>query len=307
MVDEDVALSTLDYLQSLGKAVLTEVRLEERDSRDVALKSGEVSSVSESSESGMNVRVVYPEGIGFCGSNSISKAEGIRLANMAAKQARSSGRKSEIRFSEEPVIRTDWSVSQRQRLEDTTLEERLGFLRAIDGAVLKTGVKVQGRFFELRDFEATGFFANSEGARIRSFVPRLKLDSYNLVSAKGETEQSLREWGASGGWEKAAEWRLEELLPKEMRMLKHQIEHGKRVKPGVMDLVCGSEVVGIAAHESCGHPMEADRILGREMSQAGKSFVSPDMLGQRIGSVYATVIDDPTVPGSYGYYRKSVV
>ena len=302
VLDEDVAISTLEQLQAHGKALLAEVRLEESSVRDLALKSGEVSSISESGESGMNVRVMYPEGIGFCSANVISKVEGARLAQLAAKQARASRRKSPLKLSEEPVIRTDWSVSQRLRLADTSVEERLKFLRAIDKAVLKTGVKVQGRFYELRDFETTGLFVNSDGARIRSYVPRLSLDSYNLVSAKGETEQSLREWGASGGWEKAAEWNLEAVMTEEVRMLKRQIERGRRVKPGQMDLVCGSEVAGIAAHESCGHPMEADRILGREMSQAGRSFVSPEMLGEKVGSVYATVIDDPTVQGSYGYY-----
>ncbi len=112
----------------------------------------------------------------------------------------------------------------------------------------------------------------------------------------------MMEWGASGGWEKKDDWNLLEVLPDEVVMLKNQIEKGKRVGPGKYDLVCGPEVVGIASHESCGHPMEADRILGREMSQAGRSFVSPDMVGQKVGSEYATVIDDPTVPGTYGYY-----
>jgi TldD protein len=72
-----------------------------------------------------------------------------------------------------------------------------------------------------------------------------------------------------------------------------------------MDLICGSEVTGIAAHESCGHPMEADRILGREMSQAGRSFIyngGPYWYGTRIGSEAVTVVDDPTVEHSYGYY-----
>ncbi len=302
MLDEDVALEILDRLQMEGKAVLAEVRLEERASRDLAMKSGEVNSISETTEQGMNVRVVYPEGIGFCSANTISKAEGARIAQLAVKQARSCRRKSPVRLAEEQVIRTDWTVTQQRKLADVPTEERLEFLRAIDRAVLKTGVKVQGRFYELVDFEASGLMINSEGTRLRSQVPRVRLDSYNLVTAKGETEQSLREWGASGGWERVAEWDLERAMVIEVRMLKKQIEHGKRVKPGVMDLVCGSEVAGIAAHESCGHPMEADRILGREMSQAGRSFVSPAMLGQKVGSVYATVIDDPTIPGSYGYY-----
>ncbi|MBU0624578.1 MAG: TldD/PmbA family protein, partial [Candidatus Thermoplasmatota archaeon] len=180
--------------------------------------------------------------------------------------------------------------------------DKLAFLRELDSLVVKTGVKVQGRYYELIDYEIGGFFANSEGSRIRSFIPRVVLGASNMVSSKGELAMSLREWGACGGWEKVEEWDLGRVLPAEVRMLKNQIDHGRMLKPGVYDLVCGSEVTGIAAHESCGHPMEADRILGREMSQAGRSFVSQDMIGKKIGSKYATVIDDPTVPGTYGYY-----
>jgi TldD protein len=52
--------------------------------------------------------------------------------------------------------------------------------------------------------------------------------------------------------------------------------------------------------------MEADRILGREMSQAGMSFIYPQgpfWLGSKIGSSIVNVIDDPTVKSSYGYYE----
>jgi TldD protein len=51
--------------------------------------------------------------------------------------------------------------------------------------------------------------------------------------------------------------------------------------------------------------MEADRILGREMSQAGRSFIykgGPFWIGTRIGSDCVTVADDPSVENSYGYY-----
>ena len=89
------------------------------------------------------------------------------------------------------------------------------------------------------------------------------------------------------------------------KILKNVITKGKAVKPGTMDLICGPEVTGIAAHESCGHPMEADRILGREMSQAGRSFIfkgGPYWIGTRIGSDAVTIVDDPTIEHSYGYY-----
>jgi len=55
-------------------------------------------------------------------------------------------------------------------------------------------------------------------------------------------------------------------------------------------------------HESAGHSYEADRILGREAAQAGESFITREMLGTRIGSNNVTVIDDPTIETSAGFY-----
>ncbi|MFN3622242.1 MAG: TldD/PmbA family protein, partial [Nitrososphaerales archaeon] len=61
-------------------------------------------------------------------------------------------------------------------------------------------------------------------------------------------------------------------------------------------------VVGLVAHESSGHPAEADRILGREGAQAGESYLKKDSLGLKIGSSEAYVSDDPTIPHSMGFY-----
>jgi len=302
MLDEDVAEATLRAIGSNASVLLAEVRLEERHMRGLAVKSSQVSSLSSLEDSGMNVRVVLPAGIGFASSNCVSRAEGARLVKQALRLAKGGKRKSAVALSSEQPVRTSWAVSQKRSLTDVTTEDKLAFLRELDSLVVKTGVKVQGRYYELIDYEIGGYFANSEGSRIRSFIPRVVIGASNMVSSKGELAMSLREWGACGGWEKVVEWDLGRVLPAEVQMLKNQLDHGRMLKPGVYDLVCGSEVTGIAAHESCGHPMEADRILGREMSQAGKSFVSQDMIGKKIGSKYATVIDDPTVPGSYGYY-----
>lgn len=302
MIDEGLAESVLGIAQEKPDVSLAEVRLEEIGSRQLAVKSSEINSVTTLNDAGMNVRIVLPTGIGFASSNRISKQEGARLVQQAYKLAKNARVKTPIALSQESSVKTRWTVSQKKKLADLSVEDKLSFIRGIDAAVMKTKVKVQGRYYELRDLDISSYFANSEGSRISSFLPRFSLETQNLVSHKGETEQSVREFGATGGWEKAEEMSLPEVLADEVKMLKTQIDKGQRVKPGVMDLVCGPEVAGIAAHESCGHPMEADRILGREMSQAGKSFVKPEMLGQRIGSRYATVIDDPTVPGSYGYY-----
>ncbi|UCE46144.1 MAG: TldD/PmbA family protein [Methanobacteriota archaeon] len=280
-----------------------EVKLESSQNNEISIKSGNVHSVSSSADAGMYVRVVADRGIGFASANRISKSTGADLARKAMRLARAGRRKERIRLSSEKTATASWSVKQRIRLSDVSNDERLQYLKSLDSEIMLTGVKIHGRYFEVVDSEVEAYFASSEGSRIRSMVPKLRMASLNTVSSKGETEQSIREWGATGGWEKTEEWNVGPALAEEMRILKDLIDRGKSVKPGEYDLVCGPEVAGIAAHESCGHPMEADRILGREMSQAGKSFVKPSMLGESIGSEHATVIDDPTVPGSYGYYE----
>jgi len=74
---------------------------------------------------------------------------------------------------------------------------------------------------------------------------------------------------------------------------------------GTMDLLAAPDQMILQIHESIGHPLELDRILGDERNYAGTSFVTPDMFGTfRYGSDLLDVTFDPTVPGqlaSYGF------
>jgi TldD protein len=57
-------------------------------------------------------------------------------------------------------------------------------------------------------------------------------------------------------------------------------------------------------HESVGHAVELDRVLGREASYAGTSFVPADGIGSlRFGSEHMNVTADATSPGGLGSYR----
>ncbi|MCS3902487.1 putative Zn-dependent protease [Methylohalomonas lacus] len=56
-------------------------------------------------------------------------------------------------------------------------------------------------------------------------------------------------------------------------------------------------------HESIGHPLELDRILGDERNYAGTSFVTADMFGQyQYGSSLLNVVFEPDVPGELASY-----
>ena len=74
---------------------------------------------------------------------------------------------------------------------------------------------------------------------------------------------------------------------------------------GVMDLVIAPDQMILQIHESIGHPLELDRILGDERNFAGTSFVTTDMFGRyRYGSELLDITFDPTRPeelASYAY------
>ena len=72
---------------------------------------------------------------------------------------------------------------------------------------------------------------------------------------------------------------------------------------GPMQLLLLPGQMMLQIHESIGHPLELDRILGDERNYAGTSFVTPDMFGSyKYGSDLLNVTFDPTVRGEFASY-----
>ncbi len=72
---------------------------------------------------------------------------------------------------------------------------------------------------------------------------------------------------------------------------------------GTMDLVVMPDQMMLQIHESIGHPLEIDRILGDERNYAGSSFVQRKDFGSlTYGSPIMNVSFDPTVENEYASY-----
>ncbi|MFK7966509.1 MAG: TldD/PmbA family protein [Burkholderiaceae bacterium] len=72
---------------------------------------------------------------------------------------------------------------------------------------------------------------------------------------------------------------------------------------GKMDVVLMPDQMMLQIHESIGHPLELDRILGDERNFAGTSFVSLDMFGDyQYGSEHLNVSYAPDVPGQFASF-----
>lgn len=82
-----------------------------------------------------------------------------------------------------------------------------------------------------------------------------------------------------------------------------QIASAKSVEPGKYDLVLEPSHTWLTIHESVGHPLELDRVLGYEANLAGTSFASLEKLKSKTfnyGSKHVNFFADKIQPGSCG-------
>ena len=304
-MDKDIADFALSYAQ--GKKVdYAEIRAHTEKQEGLVMKNGILDAYFVTVDHGFCVRVLAEGGIGFASTNKWTKDEARTIVDMAHKFAKMAKRKEKISFTEEKSVKVNWKAEEKEKISNVTSEKRIETMAEIDNDLNSHGVNVPSRMLQMGSNLSDKYFINTEGSMISSYVPRINVFAYITVVENGKPEQTYKQFGYSGGWEALDYWRLKEQMINETKVLQRVIKEAKAIKPGKIDLVCGSEVAGIAAHESCGHPMEADRILGREMSQAGRSFIYPGgpfWLGTRIGSDVVTVVDDPTIKNSYGYYE----
>ncbi|MFX0016204.1 MAG: TldD/PmbA family protein [Candidatus Hermodarchaeota archaeon] len=303
MDGQDICNKTVE-LALENDATYAEARFESSQYTQFVLKNGIPELGEFDRTSGVGVRVLVDGAMGFASFNVLDK-ENIREAvKQATKLARTSGRlrKHPIVFSEEKAQEMKYAAEVSQAPRETDPEEKMKILFDIDKGI--SSLPIPYRIVILLDTESQGYYVNSDGSRIESYIPRIFF--YGLLTAvdqsRGAMEQAYFSKGATGGYEWIEKWNLITFLEQEAKILSRVASEAKDPPKGMVDFVIGPSVAGIIAHENCGHPSEADRILGREAAQAGESYLGPDKLGEKIGSDYLTIIDDPTTIGSYGYY-----
>lgn len=296
----DFADFAVKELEKKG-AVYAEARLEISQGHSFVLKNGVPEVASFEKVQGLGVRFITEKRcLGFAGTNILQKKKIIELVNssynLTVKSAKICGG---LLLSEEKVSKKKYKVAQKKKLSDIDPDEKLKILFDLEKSALSK--KLPNRYFSYDDWVTQQYYINSEGTKIIAEIPRLNLFYLLTLAADGQTIQRYRQFGNVGGFEFVQKWDVEEKMLSEIDALYENLKNGKRVK-GKFDVVVGSEITGIMVHESVGHPYEADRIMGREAAQAGESFVTIDMLGKKIGSSLVTVVDDPTLQNSYGFY-----
>ena len=302
---KDACEYVVDLAQQKG-ATYAEARFEKNQNNQFVLKNGVAELGGFGRSSGIGIRLLVNGAMGFASFNSFDKQTMSTAVSEAVKIAKASSdlRKKPIVFSEEKAYQEKYAaVVKEESPSEKDPEEKMSILFDIDKNI--ANLPIPFRLVFLMDSERKSYYINSEGARIEAFLPRIGF--YCLLTAvdptRGAMEQAYYQKGATGGYEWIKNWELPDFIQEQAMILAKVASEGVESPKGTLDFVVGSNLAGIIAHENCGHPSEADRILGREAAQAGESYLNHDKLGEKIGSDYVTIIDDPTTKGGYGYYK----
>ena len=301
-MDKDLAEFSIKHIQDLG-ASYAEARLDSSAGNSCLIKNSIPQISSFEHVTGLGVRFIVNNTLGFMSTNTLDKENIKTLLKKSFNVTQHASRLSEnTTFAEEQAHQHTYAVPQKIPYENVGYDEKVGLLLDADKHMRDNNVKIVGSFLSLSDNVIREYFVNTEGSKIDTTVPKASFYYVLTVQEGDKSAQRYWQYGGSGGYEIVKQWNIPELLAHEITSTHENLQKGVRPPTGKLDVVVAPQVVAIMAHESVGHPYEADRILGREAAQAGESFLSKDMQGHQIGSEHVTVIDDPTIEGGFGFY-----
>ena len=296
---KDLAEFGVEFAQQNG-VEYAEARLINGQRTFLFLRNGMLISGTQQPWLGIGFRVLKDGGLAFVSIDELSKNKVKDAINSGVKMAKGSNPEEKIDFGEPVSNEAKWAVPVKERLDDVDIDTMLGLLQEMDKKAESHGINTRAVFFEAQSSEK--YIVTTEGTHIEAELSMLKF--YGNLTAKGlsDHEQRWVDLTRSTGWEGTKTW-VDKYDDDCARLAKVAAQSDNRIT-GKVDFVVGPEVVGIICHENCGHPSEGDRIKGREGAQAGESFWRDLSLGEsRVGSEYVTIIEDPTIPGTGGYYE----
>ncbi len=292
----DLALNTATQ----RGATYADVRIVDERQRSLATRNGKVGHAASGESLGVGVRVLVDESWGFAATDDMSREAVERTAAKAVDIARASARVKEqpIRLAPEPPAKIEWATPCKIDPFKTSIEENLDLLMKIDHELLSVkGVTLGESSLSLRRYEQ--WFYSTEGSDIHQTRTSTGA-GFSAISFEGTEIQKRSYPNSFGGQHQCKGYELiDELkLVENARRIGEQavaLHKADRCPQGNMNLILDSSQLGLQIHESIGHPIELDRVLGMEANFAGTSFLTLEKLRTlRYGSDLVNVVADAT-------------
>jgi len=286
-----------------------DIRVREDRQEHIAVKNGRPEHITSERSAGLGVRVLVDGAWGFFGTHRLE----IEAVEPAVEQAVAIARAS-APLRKEPVVLAPVTPPAAAGRYETPLQEdpfrvplerKLALLVEASRSMRGPNLKLAQAFFAA--YEIHQHFASTEGARIEQRIVQCG-GGIAATAIAGSNLQvrsfpnSFRGNFATAGYEFVEEMHLAAEAARvgdeaEALLVAPPCPEGRRT------ILLDGGQLALQVHESCGHPIELDRVLGMELSYAGDSFLTIDKLGHfRYGSPHVNITADATSPGGLGTF-----
>ena len=316
----DVALNTA---KGMG-ATYADARIGRYLNQFVFTRENKVQNVVNTESFGIGIRVIADGTWGFSSTNDVSQ-EGIKKATELAigiAKANSKIQKEPVKLAPvQPYGEVSWKTPIVRNAMEVPISEKADLLLAANAAAMENGANyINSALFMVNEQK---YFASTEGSYIDQDVhriwPFMTATAIDPKAGKFKSRQGLSAPMGLG---------YEYMTPDSNEVVKglggvdlyrnrydivadataaaiqaKEKLSAKSVEPGKYDLVLDPNHLGLTIHESVGHPLELDRVLGYEANYAGTSFATIDKWRTKefkYGSDIVNLVADKTQAGSLG-------
>lgn len=312
----DLCTRSLDVARLRG-AAYADVRVMHQRQRDLTTKNGKVGTLAQSESIGLGIRVLANGAWGFASTDRLTRAgvEGCAAQAVAIARASASAKRHDVVMVDEQPFIDSWQSPFRKDPFEIPLETQLALLLAADAEMRRVkGVTLTETDMQFRKTDS--WFASSIGSRIHQ---RKVTSGCGIVatSFKGEEIQKRSYPNSFGGQHALQGYELIESLDlvansaviAEECVALHSAAQCPEKKG---TLILGGSQLGLQIHESVGHPIELDRVLGEEANFAGTSFLTLDRVDKlKYASDIVNVVADARIEhgqglGSFAYDDEGV-
>ncbi len=295
--EKELATWALD-VASQRRATYADVRVVQDRSRALATKNGKIGNASDSQSLGFSVRVIVKGAWGFAASADMGRGSVEATAARAVDIAKASAqvKQSEVRLVPEKPVTADWTTPYKIDPFTISVEQNLALLEKIDAELRSVaGVTLAETNMNFRREEQ--WFFSSEGSNIHQtkYVTGAGYVAYAFAGSEIQKRSYPNSFG--GQWQNKGYELIDELtLLENARQIGEEavaLHAADQCPAGVFDIILDSSQLGLQIHESVGHPIELDRVLGMEANFAGTSFLTFDKLRTlKCGSELVNVVAD---------------
>jgi len=279
-------------------ASYADARVVDDRSRALATKNGNISHASDGESLGIGIRVLADGAWGFAASDDLSRAvvEGTAARAVAIAKASARVKQQDVRLAPEEPATAEWATPYQIEPFTISVEQNIDLLFKIDSELRSVaGVTMAETNMNFRREEQ--WFLSSEGTNIHQTKYSTGAGYAAHAFAGSEIQKRSYPTSYGGQWQNKGYELIHELkLVENARRIGEEavaLHKADQCPEGTFPIVLDGAQLGLQIHESIGHPIELDRVLGMEANFAGTSFLTLEKLRKlRYGSDLVNVVAD---------------